>query len=102
MANKISLEGNFESLNKVSSSTRSLFTNPFLILKSRSLSSAYLNNIFVICEGSSFDKTNPRGPVISSDKISLLDFSAANLARVFFAILNLAEVLFKARLRPLS
>ena len=102
MANSISLEGNLDSLNKVSSSKRSLFTNPFFTLKSSSFSSAYLNSILVICEGSSFDSTKPKGPVISSDNALLLDLSAANFARVFLAILNLAEELFKALRRPLS
>ena len=56
----------------------------------------------MICDGSSFDNTKPKGPVISSDKAPLLDFSAANLASVFLAILNLAELSFNALLSPLS
>ena len=102
LANKISLEGNLESFCNVPSSRRSLLIKPFFITKSISLSSAYLNRTFVTCEGSSLVKTNPRGPVISSDNASLLDCSAANFAKVFLAILNFADVSFKALLNPLN
>ena len=102
LANKISLEGSLESFCNVSSSRRSLFTKPFFITKSISLSSVYLYKTFVTWEGSSLVKTKPSGPVISSDNASLLDCSAANLAKVFLAILNLADVSLRALLSPLN
>ncbi len=52
-------------------------------------------------EGSSFEKTNPIGPLICSDKIDLLALSTASFAKVFLAILKLADALLRAFLNSL-
>ena len=59
-------------------------------------------SVFANLEGSSFERINPNGPLISSASNFFSVFSAASLARVFFAILNFAEESFKAFLKELK
>ena len=71
-------------------------------MNSISLFFVYSNNILVSLEGSSFERINPRGPLISFAKDFFSVFSAASLASVFLAILNFADDSLSAFLKELK
>ena len=99
--NKTSLDGSLDNLRSVTSSTSSSFSKPIFTMKGTLFFSVKSKIDLVTDEASSFEKTNPIGPLICSDKIDLLALSTASFAKVFLVILKLADALLRAFLNSL-